>query len=169
MIKEKSLPITVVINVKPPFDISFLTAWIIKQTSLVRRVSCKWLPRWSVKDNEELSVFYLVNYLKSTIILLTYLSYRRTSRKVKIGRKTFEIQQFKWSEPAFRHYFCGWPVRSYLAANMVAKMRGTTWARTKTSEVPTRVRLLVSFLFCARFFSQWIWRNKEKTLGTRLP
>ena len=137
------------INVKFSFDISSLTARIIKQTSLVRRVSCKWLTRWSVKDNDELSVFYLVNYLKSTMILLTYLPSRRTSRRAKIGRKTFEIQQFKWSEPAFRHYFCCWPVRSYLAANMAAKMRGTTCARTKTSEVPTRVRLPVSFLFCA--------------------
>ena len=103
----------------------------------------------SVKDNKELSISYLVNYIKNTVILPTYLFSRRASRKTKTGRKTFERQQFKWFEPTFRHHLCCWPVRSHLAANMAAKMYGTTCGWTKTSKLPTQVRLLFGFLFCA--------------------
>ena len=134
---------------KPAFDISPLTARTIKQTSLVQQVLCKSLTRWSVKDNKELFVFHLGNYLKSTMVLLTYLSSRCASHKTKVGLKTFEIQQFKWSKPAFCHYFCCWPVRSYLAAKICSM---TCIMRTKTSKLLTRVRLLLRFLFCASSF-----------------
>ena len=134
---------------KPAFVISSLTARIIKQTSLVWRISCKWLTRWSMKDNEKLPFFYWVNYLKNTKILLTYLSSRRTSRKTKIGRNMFEIQQFKWPEPTFCHYLCRWPCPQLSGCQHGGRDAQHYMREGKKFKAPTRVTPLFRFWFCA--------------------